>query len=206
VSNGNSSSSYLSGETHVYDVSWDGPYAAVDLESDLNDSNRLHARIEVGFPGYKSTGDQPYRIDWEHPKSVEDSKSMFGALHLGLLANWTTALTPAIGLSVGLSYDYYSVANADVKTNLSEDYYGPSYIGSTQEIYDYGITNNYWTNDNEMYKNAAGYVLGGVNLADALNAAGLYEICGNSWSCTEKKEVNSFYRSIGIRVGLSGKF
>jgi hypothetical protein len=194
------------GNTHIYDVSWNGPYVAADLDYQINDNNFVVGRIELGLPGYHAVGDQPYRPDWEHPKSVEDEKGMFGALHLGLLASWTTMLTPSLGLSVGLTYDYYSVSGAKASTYNSESFYGPYYIGTIEQIYQYGLENNLWTDENTMYQNAADNEFDNVNLAAALEIAGMYESCGNSWVCVMENEVNSFYRSIGIRVGLTGKF
>jgi hypothetical protein len=193
VSNGDSYSFSQTGKTHVYDVSWNGPYAAVDIESDLGGSSRVDARIELGLPGYNSVGDQPYRPDWQHPKSVEDSKGMFGATHLGLLANWTTMLGGGWGFTVGLTYDYYNVKGADADTYISGDYYMKA-VNAT-------LSTNYTIQD------AINYVKTTPNPNEFVaSVVGLYESCDNSWTCTMKSEINSFYRSIGVRIGLAGKF
>jgi hypothetical protein len=184
MSSGDTYSFHQSGKTHAYNVSWDGPYLAVDLDSELSDSNFVNARIELGFPGYSAKGDQPYRIDWAHPNSVEDSKGMFGAIHVGLLANWTTMITNSFGLDVGLTYDYYGVSKADSQTNLS----GAYYQGLKEQLCPGGVCPDPATKSQ----------------ADQIDE--LYASCGGSWSCKDKGEINSFYRSMGIRLGLSGKF
>jgi hypothetical protein len=200
VSNGDTFSFSQSGKTHVYDVSWNGPYAAVDIESELGAGGRVDARVELGLPGYHSKGDQPYRPDWQHPTSVEDSKKMFGAMHLGLLASWTTMMGQNFGLTIGLTYDYYSVKGADAKTYINEGFY----TDILKQIYGDGTA---WGGvESNMYNP----IDSGDALVDghptAISIKDLYESCGKSWTCTMKSEVNSFYRSVGIRVGLAGKF
>jgi hypothetical protein len=188
VSNGDTYSFYQPGTSHLYDVSWNGPYVAAAFESKLNDNNFVEARIELGLPGYSAEGDQPYRQDWAHPKSVEDYKGMFGALHLGLAANWTTMLNANWGVSLGLTYDYYSVSGADSVTNLNGDFY----MAILQDIWDSGS----WADEAAMY----------ANDPTAASIADLYTSCGESWTCSLKSEISSFYRSVGIRVGIAGKF
>jgi hypothetical protein len=100
---------------------------ALDMLYDINQNNSVNAYLEVGLPSYTATGDQPYRFDWEHPKSVEDSSGVGSAFHLGLGANWTTALTDNVALSVGVTYDYYTVSDADAKTYLNGEYYNDIY-------------------------------------------------------------------------------
>lgn len=206
VSGNNSYSFSMPGKTHIYNVSWNGPYAALDIQSELNENNRVDARIEIGLPGYNAEGDQPYRSDWAHPTSVEDSKGMFGAMHLGLLANWTTMLTKNWGLSFGLTYDYYSVSKANAVTNQNGDYY----TKILDEVANIGGCTNYanctaWGNS-DIY----GTGLTADQLAPAQHEAAsikeMYEKCGNSWSCKIDGEIDSFYRNIGIRVGMAGKF
>lgn len=108
--------------SHSYDVVWSGPYVAMDMRYDINQYNFANARVELGFPGYKSTGDQPYRPDLQHPKSFEDKADMFQAFHLGLSADWMTAITDSLSLSLGVTYDYYRVKKADATTYLVSSY------------------------------------------------------------------------------------
>ena len=156
-----------SGKSHIYAVSWEGPYVALDFESELNENNRVDARLEFGMPGYKSKGDQPYRPDWAHPVSLEDSAEMFGAMHIGAAAAWTTKVADNWGLSLGMTYDYYSVKGATAKTYFNQRFFEALY--DADDIKDF--------------------------LVDCPN-----------WTCVVKKETNVFYRSIGARVGLVGRF
>ncbi len=154
--------------THEYDTSWSGPYVALDADYEINQNNSVTARVEFGLPAYESTGDQPYRADWAHPKSVEDSAGIGDAWHMGISANWLTALTDHVKMSFGFTYDYYDVSNATAKTFLNEDFY-----------------NALAEDDPEV-----------LNILDT---------CPN-WVCTQEEEVNSFYKSMGIRVGLAAQF
>ncbi|MBN1324648.1 MAG: hypothetical protein JW974_00270 [Alphaproteobacteria bacterium] len=180
------------GVSHSYEVTWSGPYAALDIRYDINQYNSVDGRIELGLPSYTATGNQPYRSDWQHPKSIEDSAGIGSAMHFGLAGNWNTALTDTVMLSVGLTYDYYSISGANAKTYLSEDYY--------MGIYDALLT---------------AWETGGFTEADmldpttgdptALNIKALESSCPG-WVCSADGEIESFYKSMGIRVGLSAKF
>ncbi|MDR1027291.1 MAG: hypothetical protein LBL46_02655 [Rickettsiales bacterium] len=188
---------YQPNKTHIYNVSWNGPYLAADLDTQIDGHNAVNARVELGFPGYSAKGDQPYRPDWSHPTSVEDTKPIFGAIHLGLLANWTTMLNANWGLQFGFTYDYYKVSGANAKTYLNGDYY----IAQLQAIFNAGVDSGAWTDDTageeQMYATSPE--------AQAIEA--VYDACGgDSWTCTTKNEVNSFYRSVGLRLGVAGRF
>ncbi|MCL2017821.1 MAG: hypothetical protein FWG80_03580 [Alphaproteobacteria bacterium] len=180
------------GTSHKYDVTWAGPYLALDADYIINANNAINGRIELGLPGYNAAGDQPYRWDWQHPKSVEDSAGIGSAVHIGLGANWLTAITDTIMLSVGFTYDYYSLSGADAKT----------YLNGT-----------HWTN---WYNDIIDIVFDGDDVAAFMDPSNpytqelyyiedLYAECPG-WVCRAKSEVDSFYRSIGIRVGVSAKF
>ncbi len=120
------------GVSHSYETTWAGPYLALDMDYDINVNNSINARIEFGLPSYESTGDQPYRIDWQHPKSVEDNAGFGDAWHFGAGLNWLTAITDSVSLSLGMTFDYYSVSGADAKTYLNPEYY----IGDYYYYYD----------------------------------------------------------------------
>ena len=111
------------GTSHKYETEWAGPYIAMDMEYAINDTNSVIAGLELGLPMYKSTGNQPYRIDWKHPKSVEDKGDLGDAYHLGFNALWSTMFNDRIGMSLGFTYDYYKVSKADAKTYLNSSYY-----------------------------------------------------------------------------------
>lgn len=178
--------------SHSYEVSWSGPYVAMDLDYKINQYNSVNGRLELGFPGYTATGDQPYRFDWQHPKSVEDTAGMGSAMHLGMAANWQTAMTDTIMLSIGLTYDYYSVSGANAKTYLSGDYYNEIYDTLLTQWQTAGFT------ETDMLNTTTGD-------PTALNIKALEEQCPG-WVCSTDSEIDSFYKSMGIRVGLNAKF
>jgi len=172
-------------KSHEYNVLWHGPYVAMDMDYYINNNNSVNLRAELGLPLYKSEADQPYRTDLAHPKSFEDKGDFGKAIHVGLGANWLTALTDSLSLSVGLTYDYYKVNGATAITNMSTEF-------------------------EDRYNELADIVEGGGTLtpdetAEANYIFDLYESC-NGWSCETKNEINSIYKSMGIRVGLEAKF
>ena len=179
-----------SGTSHSYETTWAGPYIAMDVAYEINQNNSVDARLEVGLPGYTSEGDQPYRFDWQHPKSIEDKAGMFSALNIGFGANWRTALTNTVMLSVGLTYNYYSVKGADASTYLNGNYYEDLYNtilddfgGTLEELLETG------SDDAKIVQ----------NILDTEEAC-------PGWVCKQDNEVDSFYKSMGIRVGLSARF
>lgn len=179
------------GTSHSYETTWAGPYIALDMDYLINQNNSVNGRIELGFPGYNSTGDQPYRFDWAHPKSVEDDAGMFSAIHFGLGANWQTAITDSIALSIGLTYDYYTVSGADAKTYLNGTYYN--------DWYNMILNSTKWNGDETAMLNPD------TGDPTAINIKALEEQCPG-WVCSTSGEIESFYKSMGIRVGINAKF
>lgn len=181
------------GVSHSYETTWAGPYIALDMDYIINQNNAVNGHIELGFPGYTSEGDQPYRFDWAHPKSVEDEAGMFSAFHFGLGANWTTAITDAVALSIGLTYDYYTVSDADAKTYLNESYYTDMYNAILNQE---GAP---WQgNETAMLDPETGS-------PTAINIKTLEEQCPGG-VCSMDSEIESFYKSLGIRVGINARF
>ena len=168
------------GTSHSYDVEWSGPYIALDMLYDINQNNTVNGRVELGFPGYTATGDQPYRWDWAHPKSVQDTAGMFSAFHIGLASSWHTALTNAVSLSVGVTYDYYTVADADTETYLNQSLY-----------------NRLLAIDPGDRTASDVWVMGQLEAK--------HDSCGG-WVCKSTKEVDSVYKSMGVRIGLDARF
>lgn len=181
------------GTSHSYDVTWSGPYAALDIDYDINQNNSVNTRLELGLPSYDAVGNQPYRFDWEHPKSVEDSAGMGSATHLGLAANWKTSITNSVMLSFGLTYDYYSVSGADAKTYLNSSYYLGLYDAILESWQTAGKT------EAEML------ATDGTGDQTAINIKNMESNCPG-WVCSVSNEVGSLYKSMGIRIGLNAKF
>lgn len=175
------------GTSHKYETTWMGPYLALDMEYDINSDNFVSGGIELGLPTYNSEGDQPYRVDWMHPKSVEDKAGFGKAYHIGLNALWSTAITNSMMLSFGMTYDYYHVKDADASTFLNPLYYQAILNEDYAELNEGGL-------DSER--------------AQLLNAEiqtlEMYKAAG--WKIENKKEIESVYKSMGLRVGLNIKF
>lgn len=190
------------GVSHSYEVEWSGPYLALDMNYLINANNSVNGRVELGLPGYKSVGDQPYRFDWAHPKSVEDKASIGSAMHFGFGANWVTAITNSVSLSLGLTYDYYTVSDADATTYLNGAYYTDLYnkrLVAWQKNHE---------SDSEQIKSEAGMlgqVPGTAGDETAISIKNLESQC-SGWKCSASKEIDSFYKSMGIRVGVNARF
>ena len=175
--------------SHSYETTWMGPYLALDLDYDINAYNMINARFELGLPLYTSTGDQPYRYDWQHPKSVEDKGGFGDAWHIGLGANYMTALSNSLFLTLGFTFDYYTLSGGDASTYLNGDYY--------MDIY----------NDLRDRYIAAGhdeaYML--EHDATAQSIKQTQAECPG-WVCKADGEIESIYKSMGIRIGLQAMF
>lgn len=187
------------GTSHSYETVWSGPYLALDMIYDINANNAVDAHVELGLPGYKSTGDQPYRFDWNHPDSVEDSAGMFSGFHFGAGANWMTALTNSVSMTFGFTFDYYSISGADAKTHLSGAYY-EGIKNERRKLWEEAGRTEAEMLDTTTDSN--GVVNGDII---AINIVNLSAECPG-WVCSAKNEIKSFYKSMGIRVGVNAKF
>ena len=175
------------GTSHEYETEWYGPYLALDMEYQINQNNLVTGGIEFGLPIYDSKGNQPYRWDWAHPTSVEDKGEFGDAYHFGLNANWKTAITDSTCLSLGFTFDYYKISDAAATTYLNSGRFQAD-LDVVNSILATGGLDPFWE---EYYENLQS------DLND-LRAAG--------WKIEENKEINSIYKSMGIRIGLSMKF
>lgn len=191
------------GNSHEYDVTWAGPYIALDMDYEINQNNAANMRVELGFPGYKAEGDQPYRPDWQHPKSVEDEAKMFGALHLGLAANWMTAITDTVSLSLGVTYDYYKTSKADATTYFDSAYYMPTYNAL---LADWVAFTEKDVATAERYMLNGGFEKDGETYGAEPAAVYINGLRNNGWKETIAEEIKSVYRSLGVRIGVAVKF
>ena len=183
------------------------------MQYDINQNNVVTANLELGLPSYTATGDQPYRIDWQHPKSVQDKGGIGSGFHFGAGANWRTMLTDKVALSVGVTYDYYSVSDADATTYLNPEYWEPQYYATLDQW-------KYVLNDKFGYAfsdaQIASYMLNGISKVDGIkDAAGntielspeyVAVVRANNWEDKADGEIESFYKSLGIRVGINARF
>jgi len=184
-----------SGTSHEYKTTWAGPYIAMDAEYVIDSKNAVSGSLEIGLPIYKSEGNQPYRYDWAHPKSVEDTGKFGDAMHLGLAALYKTQVADSTMLTLGFTYDYYKVSKATAKTFLSSSYYMDLRDGYSNMLDDSWMTDH-------------GYDV----LTDAEKATVQEEIDGidayknQGWVLESPSEISSIYKSMGIRIGLEMKF
>lgn len=172
-----------SGTSHKYTTEWAGPYLALDMEYAINSDNFVSGGLEFGLPIYDSKGDQPYRIDWAHTTSVEDKGDFGDAYHLGLNANWATRVSESVCLTLGFTYDFYKVSDATAKTYLNTSYY-EDLLYTFQTAYDEGRLTE----------------LGEDYLAE------LKGLKSSGWTIETPSEIESIYKSMGIRLGMSVKF
>lgn len=117
---------------------------------------------------------------------------MFSALHLGMGAQWMTAINDFLSLTLGVTYDYYTVSDADAKTYLNATYYTDLYNARLQA----------WDGKEDAM---LGKVEGTTGDAIAMNIKELEETCPG-WVCSSNGEIESFYKSLGVRLGLVAKF
>ena len=199
--------------SHSYEVEWSGPYLGLDMQYDINQNNVVTANLELGLPSYTATGDQPYRVDWQHPKSVQDKGGIGSGFHFGAGANWRTMLSDKVALSVGVTYDYYSVSDADATTYLNPEYWEPQYYATLDQW-------KYVLNDKFGYAfsdaQIASYMLNGISKVDGIkDAAGntielspeyVAVVRANNWEDKADGEIESFYKSLGIRIGINARF
>lgn len=186
--------------SHSYEVTWSGPYLALDMLYDINANNAITGRVELGLPMYSATADQPYRQEWQHPKSIEDEGGFGKAFHLGLVANWRTALTDKVSLSLGVTYDYYSVGGADASTYLNSSYYQAYYdalLAAYEAEFGTDYAEDYMLN---------GFIKDGVQYGPDPEATYINQVRSNGWKDTVKDEIDSFFKSLGVRVGLNIRF
>lgn len=198
------------GITHSYDVVWSGPYLGLDFDYEINQNNAVNAYLELGLPSYTATGDQPYRIDWQHPKSVEDKGGIGSAFHFGAGATWTTALTDAVSLSVGVTYDYYTVSDADATTYYDPAYWTSIYNGTLLQYATemFGSLDSYTSEQLSQAENAMlkGGTIDGKTYVANPTALEIDAVRANGWEDTADGIIESFYKSMGIRVGLNARF
>lgn len=174
-----------SGTSHKYQTEWAGPYLALDMEYMINNDNIVNAGVEFGLPMYKSRGDQPYRFDWAHPTSVEDKGDFGDAYHLGFNAMWSTSVSESVMLSLGMTYDYYRVKDATATTYLNPTYY-QAILTDYETAYAGGDFDDNSSNYDYMVY--------------------LQDMKSKGWALESKNEIESIYKSMGIRLGLTAKF
>ncbi len=208
------------GTSHLYEVEWSGPYVGLDMQYDINQYNVVTANVELGLPSYTATGDQPYRYDWQHPKSVQDKGGIGSGFHFGAGANWRTAITDSVALSIGVTYDYYTVSDADATTYVNPGYGEEQYqkaLGIWTAAFQGDFINpstgtKSWTAEQVQY-----YMQNGITKNDGIKSEKYNELVeeapdyyavvkANNWEDKADGEIESFYKSLGVRIGINARF
>ena len=205
---------YQDGVSHSYEVEWSGPYVALDINYDISLNDSVMARLELGLPAYTATADQPYRPDWQHPKSLEDTADIGDAYHFGFGANWLHSLTDSIMLTVGVTFDYYNVGKAQAASYLNPDYYNTMYYNPAVDTNNALASSEYYGSANVAdWTQARADALGrDLNVDKAVYRSNLEtidainDLKSKGWKETVADEIESLYRSIGVRIGLQAKF
>ena len=95
-------------------------------------------------------------------------------------------------MSIGLTYDYYTVSDADAKTYLNGTYYSDIYNALLADWVAAGKT------EADMLDPDNGEPV-------ALDIKKIEQDCPG-WVCNASGEIKSFYKSLGLRVGINAKF
>ena len=99
------------GVTHMYYVTWEGPFVGVNLERMISQREILHIYGELFKPSYKVWGNWPNRDDWMHdPSFVDDGGSAWG---FSFDATYKYLIKNSIALTLGINYEYIKENNAD---------------------------------------------------------------------------------------------
>jgi hypothetical protein len=106
-------------------------------------------------------------------------------------------------LSIGLTYDYYTVSDATAKTYVNPTYYQDAYnsIFSAWQTQFPDVpaseVENYMLN---------GVIVGDTTLGPDPEALYIKSIENNGWVLTDENEISSVFKSMGIRVGINARF
>lgn len=203
VSTGGTYMFILPGVSHSYEVEWAGPYLALDMIYDINERNAITGRVELGLPAYTASGDQPYRADWVHPTSVKDEGGIGDAWHFGMGANYMTAITDTVSFTMGVTFDYYTVSGASASTFFNQSYYMNIYNDLLQQYTSSTIFDTVAEAEDAMLH---GYTYDGRDYDANPTAVNIDEMRKAGWVSKVDSEIESVYKSLGLRIGINAKF
>ena len=109
---GGVSSLYITeGITHMYHVTWEGPFIGVNLERMISPRQTLSLYGEFFKPSYEVWGNWPNRDDWAHdPSFIDDGGSAWG---VSFDATYKYKIRNNIEITFGINYEYLKEKNAD---------------------------------------------------------------------------------------------
>ena len=112
-------------------------------------------------------------------------------------------------LSVGMTFDYYHISGATATSYFNPDYYNtyyydPAVTTNTALVNHYGDTDYENWSGTPLYDSVAQDQ--DVYLTNLDTIAYIDAVKSNGWKQEAKDEIDSFYKSLGIRVGIQAKF
>jgi hypothetical protein len=106
------------GVTHIYNVTWLGPYFGLGLERAFSPLQTLSLYAEFFVPVYKADGIWPYREDWrQDPSFVDEGGSSYGLL---LEAMYRYRFRSNMEFVVGGQYEYIQAKGADTELYFTD--------------------------------------------------------------------------------------
>ena len=98
------------GITHMYFVTWSGPFVGVNLERKLSEKEDLNLYLEYFKPKYKVWGNWPNRTDWMHDPSFNDEGGQGMGYSFDL--SYKYRLYNNLALTADINYEYLKNENA----------------------------------------------------------------------------------------------
>jgi hypothetical protein len=110
-----------------------------------------------------------------------------------------TALTDTVALTIRVTFDYYTMYGGEANTYLNSNYYMGIYNELLQQLIEY-----YATHDPSLtLAQVEAKML--ENDPTAQNIVKTKNECPG-WVCKVDNEIESVYKSMGVRIGVQAKF
>ncbi|MDR3126231.1 MAG: hypothetical protein LBT92_01200 [Rickettsiales bacterium] len=117
---GVSSLGVVDGTTHIYHVTWAGPYAAIDAERAISPTESLNVYAELFKPTYTVWGNWPNRDDWMHDPSFWDKSGTFAGWGYLFEASYQRRISDTMKVVLGANFEYLTNKNADTILRVAD--------------------------------------------------------------------------------------
>jgi hypothetical protein len=117
---GVSSLGVVDGTTHIYHVTWAGPYVGIDAERAISPTENLNVYAELFKPTYTVWGNWPNRDDWMHDPSFWDKGKAFAGWGYLLEASYQKRISDTTKIVVGANFEYLTNKNADTILRIAD--------------------------------------------------------------------------------------
>ena len=123
----------------------------------------------------------------------------------GLGANYMTALNNSVTMTFGVTFDYYSVSGATAKTYMNSSYYTKIYNQVLDGYVNVGVPS---ANAEYCALNGCTLVIDDetYSLPADDTALRINKLRSNGWVDKADNEIESIYKSMGMRIGVQAKF